>query len=1186
MARQDQVIDFLVEQREIDVDTAKEIRASHGEQAGTRLPIEGMIDEEKLLQQLAVFYDIPPAGYQDGLFVERRVFDKLDGETTRKYEVLPVRQRGEDRVDVIVVEPLNDIARRILEDQFDTPIRQYVWPRLRFLQARHFFYGDELPTWIRPYLQEHPVTFGYATPEGEIDVHQALAGSQSLHVHQWSRNDVFGFIDECFDRDTLLKVLLGYGGRWLKNRLIVVFGKQGTQPYFVEDWPELSTRFDDVKQLRKLHIEGDPGDPLRTESSWQNGDADQLGLTPLFEQLEVDEPELLVALPIQIGSRNAMSLVGVPTDSSAAIRLEHLPDDFDIDPLLEATDRIGSQLELMIKKAKAETLPPPADRIPPLPEPSIQVGLGIEDSLVEQKIARRQKNQQRHRWEIVDISHVIEESSVAEEIDESDDEAPSGENDVSEANDEQPTPDPDDVSEATDEQPSPDSDDVSEATDQEPSPDQDDVSEPTDEDGPGHEDTPSSDEVAGVVADALNSVDDYDDVAESSEPIDADSDVENGFDDADVGSTSYGMPTIDEELAIDGESSSAADEADDSGDATSDQSSASDPEEIADDGLADPSSGWSEVLEEVSQHEESSTKDQDQVGAGQSDAVVPPETSSRPGAKVEGDPGSANETPPPKAVSVDDPPSSDAVVDETTDHSETGPSTGESFRTEQPDPDPDIASDSPADPSETHAPYSEALEESDTSDGGDETVESPTGLNIPTDSSGVPMAQILRRPPGLVDGAESTGPSEISEVSDDSLDADHSVVGDGSSNESELGEPITGRTMMGVGEISALDESSNPEAETDEDDESSDLADEESWLDNIENQQEGMAADSRPGGTVQMDADSARTQTFGELLDDMESEEVEDVPDSREVDRPMTVPVDVLEEVDTGPMAVEVEESLALLDDPDQQKAFAAAEHLATAGASVLPKLAPRFPGRLFVDRYQYTIETMPPVNEHGAVLEALVRIGESSLAVVDKYIDDTSLECRFYATYLLTELPAYALLDALGKRLFDRDQQTRTLAQNITYAHRHVEDFEATVIDPLRGVLEEADDDFRIEQAADNLRRFSDISAVPLLIERLQGHGERVQNTVHQALREITFQSLAPSPSEWRRWWFDADGQPRWQWLVEAMDSEDDDIRFLAFDEIGQLPGVELDYHPDQPSKLRARAQSQLTEIFENQAT
>ncbi|MEZ4462606.1 MAG: hypothetical protein R3E66_23350 [bacterium] len=100
-------------------------------------------------------------------------------------------------------------------------------------------------------------------------------------------------------------------------------------------------------------------------------------------------------------------------------------------------------------------------------------------------------------------------------------------------------------------------------------------------------------------------------------------------------------------------------------------------------------------------------------------------------------------------------------------------------------------------------------------------------------------------------------------------------------------------------------------------------------------------------------------------------------------DDPRTIPPEALERIlESQPLDIEVQEAFLLLDDRNRNVAFEAADVVASAGPAVLEGLAAMFPGRLFVDRYQHTFETMPPVAEHGPVLHVLVRLGEDALPV------------------------------------------------------------------------------------------------------------------------------------------------------------------------------------------------------------
>lgn len=273
----------------------------------------------------------------------------------------------------------------------------------------------------------------------------------------------------------------------------------------------------------------------------------------------------------------------------------------------------------------------------------------------------------------------------------------------------------------------------------------------------------------------------------------------------------------------------------------------------------------------------------------------------------------------------------------------------------------------------------------------------------------------------------------------------------------------------------------------------------------------------------------------------------------------------------------DLEHTAKQLDSDQPHEAFAAAEQIASFGTQAMHVLEDRFPGRLMVDRYQYTIDTLPPVNEHGPVLAALATAGEQAVPVVASFLNHTSVELRFYATYLFTKLPIDQIKKALIPRLFDRDQQTRAIAKGLIVGQRSTDWFKEEVLPVLYETIEDGTEDLRVEVAADLLGAMRDRKAVPLLIESLERHQGRVKSHIHAALQAITYKNFVPSATEWKNWWVDAVEQSRHDWLVAALNSTSDDIRNLVFREVQEFDGLELNYHPDQPAKLRGRAQDEL---------
>ncbi len=350
--------------------------------------IEELIEERELLSHLASFYELPPAGYGDGLYVEQSLWSEVDLNLIREHEIIPVRRRDKG-IDLLSCQSLSAQVLETLSDHFGATLRPYIWPRPRYLQARHVLLGDQLPAKLRDYLRHHPIPMGFARPQ-DLALDSAIATCKSIGAEDWENDDLNRFIEGCFDRDALLKVFLGRSARWLSPRILAVHQSGGLKPYFVEDCPQI----DEVLKI--------PGNLRDIEAKDQSS---------LFEALDVDVPDEIQTIPLEIGGRKALSLLGAPIDRDSTLRLDtNQIDDQSLNYLQDLAALVGEQLTRLIRLAKSDELPPPEERIPALPTPRRQRGLGAEDSLVDDHLAQKGRKTKRHRWEIIDISEASDSS--------------------------------------------------------------------------------------------------------------------------------------------------------------------------------------------------------------------------------------------------------------------------------------------------------------------------------------------------------------------------------------------------------------------------------------------------------------------------------------------------------------------------------------------------------------------------------------------------------------------------------------------------------------------------------------------------------------------------------------------------------------------------------------------------------
>lgn len=272
------------------------------------------------------------------------------------------------------------------------------------------------------------------------------------------------------------------------------------------------------------------------------------------------------------------------------------------------------------------------------------------------------------------------------------------------------------------------------------------------------------------------------------------------------------------------------------------------------------------------------------------------------------------------------------------------------------------------------------------------------------------------------------------------------------------------------------------------------------------------------------------------------------------------------------------------LESRDRETAFGVATEF-DAHPAVLARLEEVFPGRLYVDRYQWTARTLPPVEKHGPVLATLAHLGEDAAPILIELMSAESLEVRFYATYLVSSAPVEEAIPGLLERIFDRDMQTRKLAaKGLIQLSTFAQDFSTRVIRPLCEIVERHSDDFHVEIAAELLGELRHQDSIPSLINVLDRHKDRLKLAIYTALMKIALQPLPSATIAWRTWHRSALNEPRRDWVLRALVSPSDQIRRLVKHELTELHGDPINYDPDQPQTLRQRSQQELQMWFQTQ--
>lgn len=218
---------------------------------------------------------------------------------------------------------------------------------------------------------------------------------------RWSLKQTIKFVEQCYDRDTLIDTLFGFSERWLSNRMVLVLGNQQAKLYQIRGWPELDEQFRDPETIRNIRIDLPPDAALFNQEYADLAMAkrpEDIGLGQLFVKLTLFPPEQILFQIVQIGARPAMVLIGEPLESVRADLHKELP---------ACAQAVGEQLAEILRLSRADELAVIDQRIPPVPSPdlaateedaeydelfesvnngSVQPGLAVDSSMSEASV--------------------------------------------------------------------------------------------------------------------------------------------------------------------------------------------------------------------------------------------------------------------------------------------------------------------------------------------------------------------------------------------------------------------------------------------------------------------------------------------------------------------------------------------------------------------------------------------------------------------------------------------------------------------------------------------------------------------------------------------------------------------------------------------------------------------------------
>ncbi len=340
-----------------------------GGRLGTNLLEMGVIAEKELSAYLATARELNPADDQLYRSVDPSALELLDINAVEHLGVLPVKLHPDGRTDAVVLDGLSGDQLEQLQARTGFHFIQHIIPEFRFHQLLQRFFNRPCSSRTLRLLERFPQVIEATSPSGirpggskpappsTRPKSSASARREITLGLGWTLEEVSAYLRDCYVRDVILAVLLGFAGGFARRRMILVVQRQRLQGYAAagEDIPG-----DELRKVRlRIHHDGAIERVCRGDTYYQ-GPPEDGGLHPLFENLELASPGNCLLLPVPVGPRAALVLL-----------MDHGSQSFDtadLEPLFMIINDVSEALERIIRLTKAGTLPPEELRLPPLPE--------------------------------------------------------------------------------------------------------------------------------------------------------------------------------------------------------------------------------------------------------------------------------------------------------------------------------------------------------------------------------------------------------------------------------------------------------------------------------------------------------------------------------------------------------------------------------------------------------------------------------------------------------------------------------------------------------------------------------------------------------------------------------------------------------------------------------------------------
>ncbi|MBS1150805.1 MAG: frgA [Myxococcaceae bacterium] len=260
---------------------------------------------------------------------------------------------------------------------------------------------------------------------------------------------------------------------------------------------------------------------------------------------------------------------------------------------------------------------------------------------------------------------------------------------------------------------------------------------------------------------------------------------------------------------------------------------------------------------------------------------------------------------------------------------------------------------------------------------------------------------------------------------------------------------------------------------------------------------------------------------------------------------------------------------LTLLIGPDPRERANSMTELSRTPDTSARALVRAFPGPTAWSRLPVT--ELPEVDELGPIPGALARLGRPAALALAPLLDADDSDTRYLALLTAGSLRYPELLDGVLRGLFDMEPDISSAARAAATAMKDVDGYPEAV----RALRQElaSRDPLRKSLAARALGMLHDREAIEGLIGLTASEDSLCSQSAAEALREICRANLGPNARQWAAWYAMARSRRRIEWLCDALDSEEFELRLSAVEELSRSFGDNLGYFADGPETERGLA-------------